>query len=166
MFLWLYDSKTEWWCIWTAIFLSLYSERLPTLGKVQGERGRPLQYGLRGGSLGFTRSTEVHVLLTRASFPIGSGTFIHGLTTDLPLCLFFGRESINGKKSNEKSSLQRNLRTSAALGPSVYLTSLIHLHGKNIVCIVKLIRRCTLCLPLTPFHHVCINKEFTVCKKH
>lgn len=48
---------------------------------------------------------------------------------------------------------------------SVYFTFLIPSMG-NTGYIVKFIRRCTLYLTLIPFHHVCINKGFTVCKKH
>lgn len=84
---------------------------------------------------------------------------------DLTFCICFGRRSINGKKTRGESSFQRNLRTSAALEPSVYFTFFTPWMG-NRGYIVKFIRMCTLYLTLIPFHHVCINKGFTVCKKH
>lgn len=110
--------------------------------------------------LGF--SIEVHTLPTRISFSMKSGTCIYGLMTDLTFCIFFGWGSINGKKTHGESSFQR---TSAALEPSVYFTFLTPWMG-NRGYIVKFIRRCTLYVTLIPFHHVCINKGFTVCKKH
>lgn len=110
-------------------------------------------------------SIEIHTLLARTSFSMESGTFIYGLIRDLTFCIFFGRESINGKKTHGESAFQKNLRTSAALEPSVYFTFLMPETG-NMGYIVKFIRRCTVYLTLIPFHHVCINKGFTVCKKH
>lgn len=110
-------------------------------------------------------SIEVHTLTTRSSLSMESGTFIYGLMTDLTFCFFLGRGSINGKKTHGESSFQRSLRASAALEPSVYFTLLIPWMG-NTGYIVKFIRRCTIYLTLIPFHHVCINKGFSVCKKH
>lgn len=105
----------------------------PPWGKFKGKKEIPCSMCWKEVAWTSPWSTEVHTPLTKASFPIESGTFFHGLTTALPLCTSFGSQSVNGKKCNGKSTLQRNLRTSAALGLSVYLTSLIQSHENTIL---------------------------------